>query len=96
MTVEDNIAHLVDQIVLFDGPTLLWFSLPCTGGCPYNAIHNNNLGGQDQIDSHAATFLLLSAAYKQVADAVLAQGGVIAHEWLAGGLLWPAKSPYFR
>ena len=67
-TKEETIAKLAKKIRSFHGNTakdqggnkvMIFASLPCTGGCPWNRINKDNPGGLEKIQSHQKEFKLL-------------------------------------
>ena len=67
-TKEETIAKLAKKIRSFHGSTakdqggnkvMIFASLPCTGGCPWNRINKDNPGGLEKIQSHQKEFKLL-------------------------------------
>jgi len=65
------------------GPsTMLWGSIPCTGGCPWQRV-NGSRGGEAEakIREHWTLFEALCANFELVADRCIASGGCVSIEW---------------
>jgi hypothetical protein len=60
---------------------VLWGSLPCTGGCPWNHINALNPGGIEKIEGHIEVMLQLLHRFLPIARTVKRNGGVIVFEW---------------
>jgi len=59
-----------------EGPnTLLWGSIPCTGGCPWQRINKNRPGGEAKLRMHISAFKKIWKSFVQIARAVLESGG---------------------
>ena len=61
--------------------TLLWGSIPCTGGCPWQKINRKKPGGEANLRKHFATFKDIWDAFVKVAREVFGAGRTIAFEW---------------
>jgi len=71
------------------GPyTLLWGSIPCTGGCPWQKINRKKPGGEANLRRHFAAFKKIWDAYVKVALEVVGAGGTIAFEWPRNCSYW--------
>jgi hypothetical protein len=68
--------------------TVLWGSLPCTGGCTWNYINALNPGGPERIAKHVDTMKQLLNRFIQVAKIVKRNGGVIVFEWPLRCMYW--------
>jgi hypothetical protein len=63
------------------GRTLLWSSMPCTGGSPWQTL-NVALGkGLEKIEGHWGDFRLLWGNFEIMARAVMDIGGKVVIEW---------------
>ena len=62
--------------------TLLWCSIPCTGGCPWNRINlAKRPEGQERVRQHKLLFSKLWEKFEVVASKCLKLGGVVVIEW---------------
>ena len=66
----------------------LWASLPCTAGCPWQAIIKKYRTARRKIRRHLKVFKKLMANFIKVAEHVREAGGDIHFEWPAGCRLW--------
>ena len=60
---------------------LLWASIPCTGGSPWQRITKRLASARIKIAAHIELFKKLWASFVTVAEVVLSHGGVVAIEW---------------
>ena len=68
---------------------LLWVSIPCTGGSPWNRLNKmKSKETRDKIKAHVTLFSQLCEATKVVAQKVSDVGGVSALEWPKGCDYW--------
>ena len=71
------------------GPcTLLWGSIPCTGGCPWQKINRRRPGGEARLRKHFKLFKRMWKSFEQVARDVLKAGGMVAIEWPKNCAYW--------
>ena len=68
--------------------TLLWASMPCAGGCPWQRINVKRPGGMERVKQQYALFRKIWASFVQVAESVLERGGHIAIEWPNNCAFW--------
>ena len=68
--------------------TLLWCSIPCTGGCPWQNINKHFPGGAARLRMHHALFRKLWSAVETVAARVIKSGGHVAIEWPKSSAYW--------
>ena len=74
-------------------PTLLFGSLPCMGGSPYQRMNwYRGATTRTKIRGHWRLFRCLWRSFRQVANACLANGGHIAIEWPKSCLYWRNRS----
>ena len=89
LTTPVGIKKAMDAVTAPGMPTLLFGSLPCTGGSPYQ--HMNWYRGaatRTKIRKHWRLFRCLWLGFRQVADACIANGGRIAIEWPKSCAYW--------
>ena len=68
---------------------MLWISIPCTGGSPWNRLNRlKSNQTRDKIKAHPELFAELFDASKIVAQKVSEAGGVMALEWPKGCDYW--------
>jgi hypothetical protein len=67
---------------------LLWASMPCTGGCPWQRINIHIPGVAVKIRKHIALFKKIWSSFVFVASRALECGGHIAIEWPASCAYW--------
>ena len=60
---------------------LLWASIPCTGGSPWQRITKRLASARLKIAAHIELFKKLWVSFVTVAEMVLSHGGVVAIEW---------------
>jgi hypothetical protein len=64
-----------------DGPcTMLWGSIPCIGGCPWQKINRKRPGGEARLRKHFATIKEIWEAFVKVAQVVVRAGASVAFE----------------
>ena len=63
---------------------LLWASMPCTGGSPWQAINAKYPGHHLLMKAHKLLYDKLWASFEQIAKMVREYGGKIANEWPTG------------
>ena len=96
LTIDDDVsseAGLAKALAAVSDPsipTLLFVSLPCTGGSPYTRINwHKGPGTREKILQHRADFTVLWGSFETVAEACRKNGGRIALEW-------PRECTYWR
>jgi hypothetical protein len=67
---------------------LLWASMPCVGGSPWQNLNRLRTGGQTKVDAHIAIFDQIWAKFELVAAECINHGGRIAIEWPTGCAYW--------
>ena len=67
---------------------LLWGSLPCTAGCPWQRLNRRHKGGRRKIAKHRRDFKKLFSNFYTLALEVRKRGGKVAMEWPTGCSLW--------
>ena len=95
LTLEDDVTtnqgfYKATEAARFEN-CLLWASIPCTGGSPWQ---NNNVkkpGGLETIKKHNWLFNKIRTSFKIVANERRKHGGRIAIEWPKGCEYWHAK-----
>ena len=70
---------------------LLWASISCTGGSPWQNINAKKPGGPDKIKEHKRLFNEIWTSFKIVANECRKHGGRIAIEWPKGCEYWLTK-----
>jgi len=86
VTSDHGIQMAMNSIV---GPnTLLWGSIPCTGGCPWQRINKNRPGGEAKLRKHVSIFKKIWESFARIARAVVDAGGVVAIEWPRSCSYW--------
>ena len=70
---------------------VLWASIPCTGGSPWQNIHAKKPGGLEKIKEHRSLFNKRWTSFKIVAKECRKHGGRIAIEWPMGCEYWRTK-----
>ena len=73
---------------------LLWASMPCTGGSPFQNLNRHKPGGEARLAKHRSLFAKIFKSFASVARTCHAHGGRIAIEWPAGCAYW--KFPQVR
>ena len=63
---------------------LLWASMPCIGGSPWQHINRHNPGGLEKLDAHVKDWYKIWTAFKAVARECIKHNGHIAVEWPLG------------
>ena len=67
---------------------LLWASMPCIGGSPWQHINRHKPGGLEKLDAHIKDWYKISTAFKVVAKECIKHNGHIAVEWPSGCDYW--------
>jgi hypothetical protein len=82
MTSKSGMAKAMAALRSAGSSVMLWGSLPCTGGCPWQRL-NASRGPETEakIRAHWALFELLWVSFEELATACLAQGGCVSLEW---------------
>ena len=70
---------------------LLWASIPCTGGSPWQNINAKKPGGPEQIKERKRLFNKIRTSFKTVANECRKHGGRIAIAWPKGCEYWRTK-----
>ena len=72
------------------GPnTMLWGSIPCTGGCPWQRINvTRGEATEAKIREHWSVFDSLWENFVKVADRCLSKGGCVSMEWPQQCMYW--------
>ena len=73
-------GHAIAKNAVRQGDTLLWASIPCTGGSPWQHInvHKHCTGKlKEQLD----LFFKVWSNFEELARECVAHGGVVAIEW---------------
>ena len=65
--------------------TLLWASIPCTGGSPWQNLNQRTGNGRKRIAEHKRLFRLMWKSFVIVARACRKAGGQVAIEWPLNG-----------
>ena len=63
---------------------LLWASMPCIGGSPWQHVNRHKPGGLAKLDAHIKYWYKIWTAFKVVARACIKNHGHIAVEWPSG------------
>ena len=69
--------------------TVLWGSLPCTGGCTWNYINGKTPEGRARIEEHILLMTQLLKNFIIIARVVVNLGGIVCFEW-------PKKCTYWK
>ena len=71
-------------------PVLLWASMPCTGGSPWQSInwHKFGLATRDKILHHQILFGKIWESFELCAELCISSGGHIAIEWPRACKYW--------
>ena len=67
---------------------LLWASMPCIGGSPWQHINRHKPGGLEKLDAHIKDWYKIWTAFKTVARECIKHQGHIAVEWPSGCDYW--------
>ena len=67
---------------------LLWASMPCIGGSPWQHINRHKPGGLERLDAHIKEWYKIWTAFKAVARECIKYNGHIAVEWPSGCDYW--------
>ena len=93
LTTPGGLQKALDAVSVPGMPTLLFGSLPCTGGSPYQRMNwYRGATTRTKIRGHWRLFRCLWRSFRQVANACLANGGHIAIEWPKSCLYWRNRS----
>ena len=61
--------------------TVLWGSMPCTGGCTWNYINGKTPEGRARIEEHIVLMTQLLKNFIIAAKLVVENGGIVCFEW---------------
>ena len=67
---------------------LLWASMPCIGGSPWQNTNRHKPGGLEKLDKHIKDWYKILISFKLVAKECFNYGGHIAVEWPSGCDYW--------
>ena len=67
---------------------LLWASMPCIGGSPWQRINRHKPGGLEKLNAHIKDWYKIRTAFKVVARECIKHNGHIAVEWPPGCDYW--------
>ena len=67
---------------------LLWASMPCIGGSPWQHINRHKPGGLERLDAHITGWYKIWTAFRAVARECIKHNGHIAVEWPSGCDYW--------
>jgi len=82
VTTERGLARAIAAVRDSSLPVLLWASIPCTGGSPWQNLNaKRGASTRKLIARRIRDFRLIWASFVQVAAEVVAQGGVFCVEW---------------
>ena len=68
--------------------SLLWASMPCIGGSPWQHMNRHKPGGLEKLDAHIKDLYKIWTAFKVVARECIKHKGYIAVEWPSGCDYW--------
>ena len=90
LTTDIGLHKALDAVKAFVGPNILvWVSIPCTGGSPWQRINAaKSERARRLIEGHYRLFWALFANVKKVAEVVFKLGGYIAMEWPRSCAYW--------
>ena len=93
MTSETGLAYAlakVDEAIQADGDILLWSSMPCTGGSPWQNINKRHESARAKIKEHINLFNKLWVSFVKMATYVKSASSHahIAMEWPKGCSYW--------
>ena len=90
LTTRKGLKKAMDAVRSFPhkGNILVWVSIPCTGGSPWQRINVWRPGVRQRIEDHVALFRLLFAAATTVMKYVIDAGGYVAIEWPRSCAYW--------
>ena len=93
MTSESGLAYAlakVDEAIQADGDILLWSSMPCTGGSPWQNINKRHESARAKIKEHINLFNKLWVSFVKMATYVKSASSHahIAMEWPKGCSYW--------
>ena len=70
------------------GRAVVWFSIPCTAGCPFWTVNKHHLRAQELHHHQYGDFLLMIHNVLEVAAFATQNGHKIAFEWPKNWRLW--------
>ena len=93
LTIDDNVSTqhgLAKAIAAVKGKDcLLWASIPCIGGSPWQRINRRKPGGMKRLRYHRLEWKRIWTNFEKVAHECHRQGGTVAIEW-------PTQCDYWR
>ena len=82
MTRDDTLRAVINVLKAYDVRVLVWFAIPCTGGCPFARINaGRSPKAKLRLGEHWTLFELLWDKAAKVMLAARELGAVIAFEW---------------
>ena len=80
---------LAKAMAAVQGPdTLLWASIPCTGGSQTWTKNIHNVGGPEKLEEHRKLFRMIWKNFELVARECVQNGGMVAIEWPSYNTYW--------
>ena len=74
---------------LIDGEsTLIWFSMPCTGGCPWIYLNRNKQNGPDNINDHRKIMKMMWRHFEIIAKHADKVNAWVVNEWQLNCQYW--------
>ena len=70
---------------------MVWISLPCTGGSPFQSVNKLKPGGIARLHKHWRVFRRLWIQTRLLIDEAVAAGFTVALEWPSGCAYWKWK-----
>lgn len=82
LTRDETVRAITNALEAYGDKVLVWFSLPCAGGCPYaNVNAGGNQKAKQRLGDHLSLFNVLWRAATQLMCSARELGVVIAFEW---------------
>jgi hypothetical protein len=92
LTIEDDVTSQAGRAKAIEAVslkgTLLWASMPCAGGSPWQRINRKRPGMKEKLEEHWKTFRAIWASFVIVAHRCLHEHGIVAIEWPNGCKYW--------
>ena len=75
MTTKRGLRYALEAVWVAGSEVLLWGSIPCTGGTPWQHVNVTKEGGQERLEEHRRKWKFLWRHLEMFAFAVHRQGG---------------------
>ena len=94
---EETVRTITNALKAIGDKVLVWFSLPCTGGCPYAKVNaGKSQKVKQRLGDHLSLFNVLWRAATRLMCSARELGAVIAVEWLTYCESWKREEVKYQ